>query len=91
MFVETWDFPLTNGADYQVGNSFGVSLSDISAGYEKFRSDVEVDVDYLIMGPSMGTMEESQAKAGKLIDIASDRKDCMAVYFCSQGSGCWYR
>ena len=79
-------FPLTNGADYQAGNSFGVSLSDISAGYERFRSDVEVDVDYLIMGPSMGTMEESQAKAGKLIDIASDRKDCIAVISAHKGS-----
>ena len=79
-------FPLTNGADYQAGNSFGVSLSDISAGYEKFRSDVEVDVDYLIMGPSMGTMEESQAKAGKLIDIASDRKDCIAVISAHKGA-----
>ena len=70
---------------------YGVTLSDIAAGYEKFRSDVEVDVDYLIMGPSMGTMEETQAKAGKLIDIASDRKDCVACYFCIQGSSCWYR
>jgi len=72
-------FPLTNGADYQSGNSYGVNLADISNGYEKFRSDVEVDLDYLIMGPSMASMEETQAKAGKLIDIASDRKDCIAV------------
>ena len=79
-------FPLTNGADYQSGNSFGVTLSDISAGYEKFRSDVEVDVDYLIMGPSMASLEESQAKAGKLIDIASDRKDCIACISAHKGA-----
>ena len=79
-------FPLTNGADYQSGNKYGVSLADIAAGYEKFRSDVEVDVDYLIMGPSMGSMEETQAKAGKLIDIASDRKDCVACVSAFKGA-----
>ena len=78
-------FPLTNGADYQTNNSFGVTLQDIANGYEKFRSDVEIDVDYLIMGPSMASMEESQAKAGKLIDIASDRKDCVACISAHKG------
>ena len=36
-------------------------------------------MDYLIMGPGLDTLNDSQAKANKLISIADSRKDCVAV------------
>ena len=36
-------------------------------------------MDYLIMGPGLDTLNDSQAKANKLISIADSRKDCVTV------------
>jgi len=54
-------------------------LSDTMRAYDLFSNRDEIEVDYLIMGPGCDTESESQAKANKLIAIASERKDCMAV------------
>ncbi len=35
-------------------------------------------LDYVLMGPSMSNLSDTIAKAQKVIDIASTRKDCMA-------------
>ena len=53
-------------------------LGDLITSYQLFRSKDEA-VDFLIMGPGCSTLEESQAKAGRLISIANERKDCVAV------------
>jgi phage tail sheath protein FI len=55
------------------------TLGKLSTAYDKFLDDSEVDIDFLIMGPGLGTKEESQAKANKLIAVADTRKDCIAV------------
>ena len=31
------------------------------------------------MGPGLSAIEDSQAKAGRLISLSKERKDCMAV------------
>ena len=54
-------------------------LGDIVNGYELFSNEDEIAVDFLINGPSCLNEADSQAKANKLISIAGDRKDCMAV------------
>ena len=54
-------------------------LSDTMRAYDLFSNRDEIEVDYLIMGPGCDTEAESQAKANKLISIAGQRKDCMAV------------
>jgi phage tail sheath protein FI len=42
-------------------------------------SDAETEnVDYILCGPSMSTVNDSIAKAQKVIDIAANRKDCIA-------------
>ena len=55
------------------------TLGSLKTSYELFNNKDEVAVDYLIMGPGLGTKFESQAKANQLISIANQRKDCMAV------------
>lgn len=58
---------------------YSVTIGNLNTGYEEF-SDESVKIDYLISGPSLSsTREESQAKANKVISIAVDRKDCVAV------------
>jgi len=73
-------YPLLNGLDY--GATRGAMLSELSdtmRAYDLFSNRDEIEVDYLIMGPGCDTEAESQAKANKLISIAGQRKDCMAV------------
>ena len=71
-------FALAAGADYS-GNGAKATLGALNTAYNLFANSDEVEVDYLICGPGLSTKEESQAKANKLISIAEDRKDCVAV------------
>ena len=49
-------------------------------GYEIFENEAEYAVNFLLQGPGItGSQAESQAKANKLIAIAEQRKDCLAV------------
>ena len=77
---------LTGGKDYSTASGetpgsmlkgYETTLSNVSASYTLFERD-EFDIDFLIMGPGLATMEETQAKAIKLLDIATGRKDCIA-------------
>ena len=61
---------LTGGADA----SFTYTADD----YEIFRSYDEFDIDFILMGGSLTTSALTLAKANKIADIASDRKDCVA-------------
>jgi hypothetical protein len=69
-------YNLIGGSDYGSG---GPTLSDLADSYELFSNKDEIDVNFLIYGPSMSNLIESQAKANKLISIANLRKDCIAV------------
>ena len=71
-------FELSSGADY-AGNGAKATLGGLNTAYDLFANSDEVEVDYLICGPGLESKEESQAKANKLISIAEDRKDCIAV------------
>lgn len=68
-------FNLVGGSD----NNYSADLGSLSDSYDLFANTEEVDVDFLLYGPSLSTIEESQAKANKLIEIAELRKDCIAV------------
>ena len=78
-------YSLVGGKNYDGGEnltatgSLTATLGKLSTAYDKFLDDSEVDIDFLIMGPGLGTKEESQAKANKLIAITDTRKDCIAV------------
>ena len=78
-------FELSSGADY-AGNGAKATLGGLNTAYDLFANSDEVEVDYLICGPGLETEEDSQAKANKLIAIAEDRKDCIAVISPYKGS-----
>jgi phage tail sheath protein FI len=71
-------FELTAGADY-TGNGAKATLGGLNTAYDLFANSDEIEVDYLIYGPGLDSKEESQAKANKLISIAEERKDCVAL------------
>jgi len=67
------------GVDYSAQNGQKATLGDLMTSYELFSNKDEIAVDYLIQGPGLTLEAESQAKANKLLQIAADRKDCVAV------------
>ena len=67
-------FELGSGAD-----SYKASLDKVSTAYDLLKNEDEVEVDYLIAGPSLDTKARTQALANQLISIAESRKDCLAV------------
>ena len=72
-------YTLSGGVDYSASNGMAAALGDLVTSYNLFSNKDEVAVDYLLMGPGLTVKAESQAKANKLISIANERKDCMAV------------
>ena len=48
-------------------------------GYNQFSNVREYPVNYLIMGPGLSSRDETVAKANKLVQLAENRKDCVAV------------
>jgi hypothetical protein len=79
-------YNLTNGVDYSVTGGFKASLGDIQSSYRLFDNRDEIAVDYLINGPGLDDIADSQAKANNLIAIAEARKDCVAVISPHRGS-----
>jgi hypothetical protein len=72
-------YTLTGGVDYSAGGGMKATLGDLMNSYDLFSNRDEIQVDYIIMGPSMDAPTDSQAKAGFLISIANQRKDCVAT------------
>ena len=72
-------YTLTAGADYSATGGYTATLGNLITSYNLFKNKDEIAVDYLIGGPGLSDKAQSQAKAGRLISIAGDRKDCMAV------------
>ncbi len=75
-------FSLEGGKDYggtYTAPTYPTTLGDIISGYNEFANVREYPINYLIMGPGMGSRDETVGKANKLISIAGDRKDCVAV------------
>ena len=80
-------YELVLGKNYDNDGGYKTDLSDLIEGYELFSNRDEVEVDYILNGPSLGTIEESQAKAAYLINLANQRKDCIACISPHRGSG----
>jgi len=72
-------YNLIGGVDYSVSGGMSASLGDLITSYELFSNKDQIQVDYLINGPGLGSKSDSQAKANYLISLAESRKDCMAV------------
>ena len=73
------DYSTPAGLSTHIGG-YSCSLGSIMGGYEIFENEAEYAVNFLLQGPGIVENEqESQAKANKLIAIAEQRKDCLAV------------
>jgi|DEB0MinimDraft_6_1074348.scaffolds.fasta_scaffold00068_33 hypothetical protein len=72
-------YTLAGGNDYTIDNGLRSTLGDLIAAYERFSNKEDTVVDFLLMGPGLDSIGESQAKANKIIAIAESRKDCMAL------------
>ena len=72
-------YTLMGGKDYSVSGGMAASLGDLNTAYDLFENKDEKIIDFIIMGPGLGTLSESQAKANYLIGIADARKDCIAA------------
>ena len=72
-------YTLTGGVNYSAGGGMKATLGDLMTSYNLFSNKDEIQVDYIIMGPSMDASTDSQAKAGFLVSIANQRKDCVAT------------
>ena len=73
-------YALQGGVD-----GYTLSRSEILGSYDLIADRETVDVDYILMGPSMASAADTVAKAQKIIDIAATRKDCLAFISPSRG------
>jgi len=88
-------YTLTGGKDYSTGISTGigtniggyeVSLSDLTSAYDYLANATNVPLNFLLQGSASLGKEFEQAKAKKLIEIAEQRKDCVAYISPYRGS-----
>ena len=69
----TLRYSLQGGVD-----GYTIARPDILGAYDLFSDAETVDIDYLLMGPSMSGIDDTIAKAQHVISIAAARKDCIA-------------
>ena len=72
-------YTLAGGVDYSASGGMKATLGDLMTSYNLFSNKDDVQADYIIMGPSMDARTDTQAKAGFLISLANQRKDCVAT------------
>jgi hypothetical protein len=72
-------YNLTGGVNYSAAGGYAATLGDLQNSYNLFSNKDNIQVDYMIMGPGLGSKTDSQAKAQYLISLAEGRKDCMSV------------
>jgi hypothetical protein len=67
-------YSLASGTD-----DFAATNAEIATAYEKFNDTDNVDISLLLCGPSQtGADATGDTKATAVMDIANDRKDCVA-------------
>ena len=69
----TVKYALQGGVD-----GYTLARGEILGAFDLVADKETIDVDYILMGPSMADTSDTVAKAQKIIDIAATRKDCMA-------------
>lgn len=82
-------YTLMHGKDYSGTNNEGqykAELGNLINGYAMFEDPNESDIRFLLQGGGSLSKEEEQAKAQKLINIAENRKDCVAFISPSRDS-----
>lgn len=64
---------LASGAD-----DYAYTAGEIDTAYEVFSETEETSVDFVLMGGSMATETDTKLKAGSVMAVAQNRKDCIA-------------
>ena len=75
-------YSLQGGNDYggtYSAPTYSATLGDLMEGYDQFANVREYPINYLIMGPGLSSRDETVGKANKLVQIAENRKDCVAT------------
>lgn len=75
------EFQLVGGGAYDLTNGvddFNYTPGEIDAAYEIFSEDEEAVIDFVLMGGSMSDETDTLLKAGSVMAIAQNRKDCIA-------------
>ena len=64
---------LSGGTD-----DYAYTTGEIVAAYTLFQDTEETDLDFVLMGGSMGSEADTKTKAGGVAAVANTRKDCIA-------------
>ncbi len=64
---------LTGGTD-----DYAYTAGEIQTAYTLFQDTEETEVDFVLMGGSMGNESDTLSKAGAVAAVANSRKDCVA-------------
>ena len=73
-------YTFAGGVNYDsTYNGYAATLANLITSYGKFQNKDEIEVDYIIMGPGLPSLYDSQAKANYLLSLANSRKDCVAT------------
>ena len=73
LLVASNESDLAGGVD-----DYSYTPGEVGAAYDLFLDTEETEVDFILMGGSMGAENDTLAKAQKVVAIAAGRKDCIA-------------
>lgn len=73
LLVANNETDLNGGAD-----GYSYTPGEVSSAYDLFLDTEETEVDFVLMGGSMATENDTLTKAQKAVAIAAGRKDCIA-------------
>lgn len=67
------EYSLSGGTD-----DFAYTTGEIEAAYNEFLDTEASTIDFVLMGGSMGTENDTKAKAEAVVGVATSRTDCVA-------------
>ena len=70
--------PTAGGALSGGTDDYAYTTGEISAAYTLFQDTEDTDLDFVLMGGSMGSEADTLVKAGAVAAVANTRKDCIA-------------
>ena len=59
-------------------DDYAYTAGEISSAYDEFADDENTDVNFILMGGSLGTESDTKSKAQKVLAIATGRRDAIA-------------
>ena len=82
-------FKLSGGNETDLSggtDDYAYTAGEVTAGYDLFLDTEETEVDFVLMGGSMGSEADTKTKAQKAVAIAAARKDCIAFVSAFKGN-----